>query len=106
MGASRMGFDLLTAQGRENLGFVWKHRRAGYRLDWKLVFEDTLMPLVCRVGGHLIYDANRGGTPDYACWRCHTYQKAPPDGELYVLDMYNKLHRAAPASPSVPPEAP
>ena len=70
MGASRMGFNLLQKRGRENFIYVWERRHGAYKLDWQLVFEDTVMPLVCKVVGHSKYfpDPN---VP--ACKRCHNY---------------------------------
>lgn len=68
MCASRMGFNLLNKQGRSNLVFVLRNKC--YRLDWKLIMEDTLMPLVCAIRGHQEYSPEHGVR---ACRRCHQY---------------------------------
>jgi len=63
--------------GRHNFGYVWRRRKSGYRLDWKLIATDTLMPIVCAVIGHRIWDSAMGyGPPSWACKRCFRYVPA------------------------------
>ena len=65
-----MGFDCTTALGRKNVAYVFKNRRMGYKFDWRLIFEDTFMPIVCKFTGHNPYYTMNNGT---ACQRCHKY---------------------------------
>jgi len=71
-----MGFDLRTRVGWRNLMTTYKYR--AYKRDWKMVFTDTVMPIVCAVIGHRVYDSNAPGSPpEWACKRCCHYVKAP-----------------------------
>lgn len=73
MGCSRMGFNLVSKAGRRNLRTVLRHRKV-YLLSWRLIFEDTFMPLVCFWLGHKEYNPDPHNTPlEFACRRCHQY---------------------------------
>ena len=75
MGGSRMGFDLRTKIGRQNLRTTYQYK--AYKRDWSMILGDTLLSLVCAVLGHERYDANNQngcyGPPEWACKRCHHY---------------------------------
>jgi hypothetical protein len=67
MGASRMGFDLLTKQGWQNLRFAMRFTASKVH---PYVWQDTFAQLWCWVVGHDVY------TPDSsrsACRRCAHY---------------------------------
>jgi hypothetical protein len=66
MSASRENFNLFNKYGYRNIRYYIFRKK----IPWSLMFEDTLMPLVCKVRGHIKYDAGEG---DYACRRCHKY---------------------------------
>lgn len=68
MGAARETFALWR-----NWRGVWRKLRRGH-MDWRLLFDDNVMPAVCKVVGHDAYDT---GTiydpPEMACRRCHRF---------------------------------
>ena len=87
MGTARKGFNLLHAGNLANVKSKW---RKGWHIPWRLVFEDTVYPLVCRVIGHNEYDCSDPGHAgeEFACRRCHqftqhNYQPRPDDGAKY-----------------------
>lgn len=72
MSAEREGFDLFNPTCRANVRRrKWKH------IPWRLVFDDTFLPLICRVIGHDEYDCTdppeRG--QEFACRRCHHFTR-------------------------------
>lgn len=72
MSASRMSYNLFKRAGWYTLRHCLKYR--AYRWDWRLMFEDMFMPVVCAVRGHDEFDANPGGyPPEPACRRCHRW---------------------------------
>ena len=70
MGCSRMGYDLLSKQGIKNF-------MSRKRVDYRLVFEDTIMPLICKIVGHVEYHDDLMHDPGQtACRRCHHFIKS------------------------------
>lgn len=56
----------------------------------KTTYEDTFMPIVCKIKGHKAYLPDAGNEPnDWACKRCHRYIKWNPRKEK--LKRLNKL---------------
>lgn len=77
MGAARQGFNLRNKYGREAFRRQrWKH------MPWGYVWKDTVMPLVCRVIGHIEYDCSDLGRAgeEFACRRCGQFTRTnyPP----------------------------
>lgn len=70
MSGSRMGFNLWHKQGRKNLLFVC---RCYHSIDWRLIFEDTFYPIICKFIGHKVYNAGTNSYIEWACERCHRY---------------------------------
>ena len=73
MGDCRMRFNLLTEIGRKNLMVTYQYR--GYKREWRLIFDDTIMPFICKIAGHKPYNPNGGleASPEMACFRCHQF---------------------------------
>ena len=76
MGAAREGFNLLKAAGRYHL----RQRKRWRDVPWHYVWTDTVLPLYCRVVGHVEYDCSdppyRGH--EFACRRCHQFTRHIP----------------------------
>jgi hypothetical protein len=71
MGTSRESYNLLWRHGRKH---TMRDIKRSIKLSfcvvqWRLIFEDTVMPLVCLIAGHVPYDSDG----DVACRRCHKY---------------------------------
>lgn len=72
MGASRQSQDIFKMLKKRNYSGAWyfiKHFN-------KLTYEDTFMPIVCKIKGHKPYEADEPN--EWACKRCHTYIKYNP----------------------------
>ena len=42
----------------------------------RITYEDTFMPIICKIKGHNAYQPNKNNEPnDWACKRCHKYIK-------------------------------
>lgn len=65
MGASRMGFDLTTKIGWQNLKYQMR-----WGINWGLVLSDTFGKFVCKAIGHNPFDA---GDSQKGCYRCGKY---------------------------------
>lgn len=67
MGACREGFNLFNKIQRQNF-FRRKNK------PWRLMFEDTFYPLICRLRGHAPYRPDKINDPrQWACKRCHQW---------------------------------
>lgn len=70
MGAARKSKNIL-------LSLKWKeYRRAWYLIRHfdKITYEDTFMPMVCKIKGHKPYQPDPKWEPDdWACKRCHRF---------------------------------
>jgi len=74
MGASRETHNIFYYIKNKNFKRAWywiKH------FD-KLTYEDTFMPIVCKIKGHKAYQPEPELDPDWACKRCHRYIKYNP----------------------------
>lgn len=68
---------------RENQNIFWNLKRRNWKRAWylikhfdKLTYEDTFMPLVCKIKGHIKYQPEPEEYPnEIACRRCHNYVK-------------------------------
>jgi hypothetical protein len=52
-----------------------------FKHDRKLTFEDTFMPFVCKIKGHLLYLPNAEWEPDV--WVCRRCNRFVPNVKLY-----------------------
>ena len=56
----------------------------------KTTYEDTFMPIICKIKGHIPYQPDKWET-DWACKRCHRYINYNPRKEkLIKLNKINK----------------
>lgn len=69
MGASRQ---------TQNLFFYIKNKQ--FKTAWffirnfnKTTYEDTFMPIVCKIRGHIGYQPDLNEPNEWACKRCHRY---------------------------------
>ncbi len=59
-----------------------------FKMVWKLIknfnkitFNDTFMPLVCKIKGHDAYQPDIHNNNEWACKKCHKYIKYNPRKE-------------------------
>lgn len=68
-----------TGRETHNIFFYikWKdYKKAWYFITHfdKLTYEDTIMPIVCKIKGHVAFQPDAKYEPnDWACKRCHRY---------------------------------
>lgn len=70
MGASRETQDIFFYIKRKN------YKRVFYLITHfdKVTYEDTFMPIVCKIKGHKAYQPDAEHEPDeWACKRCHRW---------------------------------
>ena len=41
--------------------------------DWKTIYEDSFMPIVCKIIGHVPYFSGDKDCDEIACHRCHRW---------------------------------
>jgi len=67
--------------GRETQNLFHYIKYKNWNKTWKLIknfdritFDDTFMPLICKINGHKPYQPDKQYEPDsWACNRCHRY---------------------------------
>ena len=70
MGSSRESQDIIRALKYENFKRFWYLIKNFNRLT----YDDTFMPLVCKILGHKPYQPVIN-EPEWACRRCHRFIK-------------------------------
>ena len=88
---------------RETQNIFYYLKNKNYKSDWyftksmilkrdKTTYEDTFMPIVCKIKGHKPYQPDPSFEPeDWACKRCHRYIKYNPRLEkLKALKKFSK----------------
>lgn len=70
MSAGRQSQDILLYLKQKNYKYVWYLIK---KFD-KITYEDTFMPIICKIKGHKPYQPDEKYEPDeWACKRCHRY---------------------------------
>ena len=57
---------------------IKKYKKAWYLISHisKLTYEDSFMPIICKIKGHNAYQPDKEIEPNsWACKRCHTFIK-------------------------------
>lgn len=85
MGAGRQTEDIFFYIKRNQFKSAWYYI-THFR---KITFDDTFMPLVCKIKGHDAYQPDQYEPDEWACKRCHRYIKYNPRKEK--LKKLNKI---------------
>lgn len=83
---------------RESQNIFLKIKQKNYSGAWyliknfnKITYEDSFMPIVCKIKGHIHYLPDSENEPnDWACKRCHNFVKFNPRKEK--LKKLNKIN--------------
>lgn len=97
MGASRMSENIFLCFKKYNGKRDWKRFWYLIRHFNKTTFDDTFMPIVCKIKGHNAYHPDLNNLQEWACKRCHNYIKWNPRKEkLLKLKKYSRTHSEQP----------
>lgn len=84
---------------RESQNIFQRIKNKNYKGAWylirhfnKLTYEDTFMPIICKMKGHIYYLPDASNEPnDWACKRCHRFVKYNP--RLEKLKQLKKISK-------------
>jgi hypothetical protein len=92
MGACRETQNIFYYIKNKNYKYAFNLTKRMIKYRDKTTYEDTFMPIVCRIKGHKAYQPDPDFEPeDWACKRCHRFIKYNPRKEkLKALKKFSK----------------